>query len=380
MSSSSATPTSSSAPLAASSTLGTAPNTAPLPHVTTPNLATTAVPHASFYRPMKLPWDVSEFDGSNVTAYLRKYNLMAADCGLVGMAKLDRFSAYCAISIISEVESLSGYEDNDWNTIEASVKRYYFDKDHQQKEYQIPYLRSLGEKQKKKASMNIKLYATQFKKIARVLVREGKLSPYSACAEFYGGLPDKIQEDVQRRLNIDSTNTAALDMASILQEVIDLENRKLERQRFLHSTHFTHSEAAFTATPTPSSESKHKAYVAPPPPQEIRPAPAPKETSPQIDSLTSLMERMRISMAEMANKNMRIDELSTQVSKMSLEMANLNGPKPHSNQQYGQGQQYGQNQRYGANLGPSYGPNQGGRFNNSRQYPGPPPLNRQYAP
>ena len=72
---------------------------------------------------MKLPWDISEFDDSNVTAYLRKYNLMAADCSLVGRAKLDRFSAYCTISIISEVESLSGYENDDWNTFEASLKK-----------------------------------------------------------------------------------------------------------------------------------------------------------------------------------------------------------------------------------------------------------------
>ena len=78
--------------------------------------------------------------------------------------------------------------------------------------------------------------------------------------------------------------------------------------------------------------------MAPAPTQEIRPAPAPKEISPQMDSLTSLIERMSISMAEIANNNMRIDELIAQVSKMSLEMANLNGPKPHSNpaQQYGQ--------------------------------------------
>ena len=54
---------------------------------------------------------------------------MAADCTLVGRAKLDRFSAYCAISIMSEVESLSGYDNNDRNTFEASLKRYYFDKD-----------------------------------------------------------------------------------------------------------------------------------------------------------------------------------------------------------------------------------------------------------
>ena len=133
-------------------------------------------------------------------------------------------------------------------------------------------------------------------------------------------------------LNINWTNTAALDMDRILQEVIDLENGKLERQRFLHSSHSAHSEAA----PTPSSEPK-EVNVAPPLLQEIRPAPAPKATPPRsdnmphVDDLTSLMERMSISMAEMANKNSRIDELTAQINKMSLDMANLNGPRPYSN-------------------------------------------------
>ena len=222
---------------------------------------------------------------------------------------------------------LSGYHNDDSNTFEASLKRYYFDKDPQQKEFQIPYLRSLAEKQTKKGNVDIQLYATQFKKIAPVLVREGKLSPYSACAEFYGGLPDRIQEDVQRRLNIDWTNTAALNMDSILQEVINLENGKLERQRFLHSTHSAHSEAA--PTPAPSFEPKQEVNVFPSPPQELCPAPAPKETSPQIDSLTSLMERMSISKAEMASKNARIEEVTAQVNKLCLNMANQGGSYPN---------------------------------------------------
>ena len=191
----------------------------------------------------------------------------------------------------------------------------------------MPYLRSLAEKQTKKGNLDIKLYATQFKKIPRVLVREGKLSPYSTCTEFYGGLPDRIQEDVQRRLNIDWTNTAALDMDSILQEVINLENGKLERQRFLHSTHSADSEAA--PTPAPSSEPKQEVNVFPPPPQEFCAAPAPKQTSPQIDSLTSLMERMSISMAEMVSKNALIEEVSAQVNKLCLNMANQGGSYPN---------------------------------------------------
>ena len=146
-----ATPASSCASPTPAPILGVAPvpGTAPIPvtnpKTSAPNVAMIAAPSGhTFYRPMKLPWDINEFDGSNPTAYLRKYNLMAADCGLVGRAKLDRFSTYCAISIISEVESLNGYDNDDWNTFEASLKRYYFDKDPQQKEYQIPYLRSRG--------------------------------------------------------------------------------------------------------------------------------------------------------------------------------------------------------------------------------------------
>ena len=218
-------------------------------------------------RLIKLPWDVKEFDGSNASAYLRRFNLMATDCGLTGTAKLNRFSAYCTISIISEVESLAGYEDGDWDTFEGSLKKYYFDSDPQQKEYQIPYLRSLADHQRRIGAKDLKASATQYKKIARVLTREGKLSGYGACVEFYGGFPEVVQEDIQQHLNIDWTNPGALDVHNIIQEVIDLEDSKLERQRFLHSTRSVPSQSA--------SAPELKTHVVPP--QEIRPAPAPEE-------------------------------------------------------------------------------------------------------
>lgn len=103
------------------------------------------------------------------------------------------------------------------------------------------------------------------------------------------------------------------------------------------------------------------------PPHEIRLAPAPKETPPHtdnqllMDSLTSLMERMSISIIEMANKDARMEELTAQVNKMSLNMTNLGGPQMYSNSAYLQ--QYGQGQRYGPNYGPNHGPPP------NRQYP-----------
>ena len=222
---------------------------------------------------------------------------MATDYGLTGTAKLHRFSTYCTISIVSEVESLAGHEDGDWDTFEGSLKKYYFDSDLQQKEYQIPYLRSLEENQRRKGAKDLKAYATHFKRIAGVLIREGKLSGYGACAEFYGGLPEVAQEDIQCRLNIDCTNTGALYVENIIQEVIDLEDSKLGRQRFLHSTHSVPSQSA--SAPEPET------HVVPP--QESRSPPAPEEKSQQIDRLTGLMYQMSLSMVEMDKKDAQLD-------------------------------------------------------------------------
>lgn len=63
------------------------------------------------------------------------------------------------------------------------------------------------------------------------------MSKYSAFEEFYVGLLKVAQEDLQWHRNIDWTATGALDIDNIIQEVINLKDSKLERQRFLHSTH-----------------------------------------------------------------------------------------------------------------------------------------------
>ena len=238
---------------------------------------------------MKLPWDVKEFNRSNATAYLQRFNLTAIHCELTGTAKLNTFSAYCIISIIFEVEYLAGYEDGDRDIFAGSLKKYYFDCGLPQNEYQIPYFRSLAEHQRSKGAKDLEAYAIQFKKIARLLIREGKLSGYGACTEFYGGLPEVAQEDIQRHLNIDWTNAGALNVDNIIQEVIDHEDSMLGRQRFLNSIHFAPSHSAWA--PEPETDVV--------PPQEICSAPAPEEKSQQINRLTMLMDQISLFRLEM---------------------------------------------------------------------------------
>lgn len=70
-----------------------------------------------------------------------------------------------------------------------------------------------------------------------MLITHGKFSQYSQCAEFDGGFPEVMQEDLPPRLNIDWTASGAPDVDNIIQKIIYLDDSKLEKQRFLHSTH-----------------------------------------------------------------------------------------------------------------------------------------------
>ena len=152
--------------------------------VLTPEQSVDLATIPSHKKPMKVPWDVTSFKGDNVTTYLRRYNLLANDCGLQGRDKLNRFMAYCSDEIIAEVEAQEGYEDGHWETFKLSLKEYYFDRDPQQIEYQMPFLRMLAERQRAKGAASLKSYATQFQRIVNELIKKHVISQYTTCAEF----------------------------------------------------------------------------------------------------------------------------------------------------------------------------------------------------
>ena len=139
---------------------------------------------------------------------------------------------------------------------------------------------------------------------------DGKLSKYSAWVEFYGGLPEVVQEDPQRRLDIDWTAPDALQVDNIIQEVIDLEDSKLERQRFLRSTH-----SAPVPTASTPEQKTHEAS------REMRSAQAPKKNSQRNDYLTELMDRTNVSMVEIAKRNAQMDNLIAIVGELNLNLS-----------------------------------------------------------
>ena len=49
---------------------------------------------------MQLPWNIPEFDGSHISSYLARYELLAEECHLDGADKVRRFTFYWANKVI----------------------------------------------------------------------------------------------------------------------------------------------------------------------------------------------------------------------------------------------------------------------------------------
>ena len=237
----------------------------------------------------------------------------------MGHIKLSRFSAYYTNAVIPEVKAQPGYDTGNWAEFETSLQKYYFDRDAQQIEYQMPFLRTLAERQRAKGTAakgteNIKAYCLQYKRIARALIGQGKISQYSACAEFFVGLPEKVQDEVQKNLGISFTQSNRLDINRVIQEVINIEDRKLERKRILHYVAGPTSITNFPAGPInisslPVAIALHTVRNGPKPKDPTRdlgymPLPVSAQhvtVSTPTDNLSTLIGRLNLSLADMVN-------------------------------------------------------------------------------
>ena len=99
--------------------------------------------------------------------------------------------------------------------------------------------------------------------------------------EFYGGLTEQTQDDLQRRLKIDWSDVGGLNVETIIQDVITMETELAELKDLMYSS--------TTALPAVGHT-----------PHNFTPAPAPKQK--QVDDeLAAVLNKLTLSMAEMAN-------------------------------------------------------------------------------
>ena len=221
-----------------SSSTSTAPPPANAPAGTVPPPVTeppaTQV-NTRYQQNMKVSWDIGFFKGDNISAYLKKYNLLATDCGIEGRQKLSRFTVYCADQIVAEIEARAGYKVRDWDAFEKSIKKYFFKKDTEQLEYQMPFVRTLSERQQNSQFKDVPGYCSQFQRIAEELMARNRLSQDSAVAEFFGGISEDLQIEIQHKLETDFCQSEDLNIQAVIEVVLTIEERQDERLRIVQS-------------------------------------------------------------------------------------------------------------------------------------------------
>ena len=170
------------------------------------------------------------------------------------------------------------------------------------------YLRTLTEQQRKGG--DLQTYATQFLRNVKVLINNGKISHYTACDEFYGGLMEQVKLELKRRLNSNWTNVEGLNAETIIKGVIDMEAEWIERQNLMCCI----APSFPIPPPVQYSNLPHVSQQLNPPqntrlpdptsvrqkPHNFTPALVPKQNQ-YIEELTSMLSKMMLLMAEMAN-------------------------------------------------------------------------------
>ena len=94
----------------------------------------------------------------------------------------------------------------------------------------------LGEALQRKFFFADETYSTNFWGIVKQLLKEGKITQYSAYTEYVSGLLEEVQDDLQHNLNIQWTKVYTLNMETIITEVIALEDQRDERACMIGTT------------------------------------------------------------------------------------------------------------------------------------------------
>ena len=124
------------------------------------------------------------------------------------------------------------------------------------------------------------------------------MTQYTASVEFYGGLTEKTQDDLQQRLSINWTNVGELNAEAIIQGVIDMEAERIERQNLMCCT-APPFPAMLPGQHSPQSTQLPQDFLGRTP-HNFTPAPAPEQNL-RLSELAAVVNELTIYMAEMAN-------------------------------------------------------------------------------
>ena len=127
------------------------------------------------------------FDGTDVTEFLRRWNIECQDAGHDGKAKCERLPFYCAPGVKEVVELLDGYLEENWTKLEKDLKGQYWQNDMQKNTLAV-----LNQLLHDAHTLDLSVYILKYVSITKALVDNNEISNMQRCQHFLEGLSEQL--------------------------------------------------------------------------------------------------------------------------------------------------------------------------------------------
>jgi len=111
------------------------------------------------------------FDNTNVTEFLRRWNIECEDFGLSDAQKCTRLPDYCTPKTKDGVELFEGYLNNDWANLQDELKALFWQYDKQKNT-----LSDLNQLIREASSMDLNIYVLKYTAITDALIKGNEVT------------------------------------------------------------------------------------------------------------------------------------------------------------------------------------------------------------
>jgi hypothetical protein len=129
------------------------------------------------------------FNGTDVTEFLRRWNIECEDAGYDDKGKCRRLPFYCEPTVKDVVELLDGYLEEDWAKLENDLKGQYWQNDTQKNT-----LTALNQLIRDAHILDLGVYVLKYASITKALVDNNEMSVMQRCRRFLDGLSEQLRD------------------------------------------------------------------------------------------------------------------------------------------------------------------------------------------
>jgi len=129
------------------------------------------------------------FDNTNVTEFLRGWNLECEDFGLTDRRKCARLPDYCTPKTKDVVELLDGYKAFNWTRLQEQLKGLFWQYDRQK---DTPA--ALNELIHDAPNLDLNVYVLKYNSITDALIKGKEMSTTQRVRRFLDGLSDSMRD------------------------------------------------------------------------------------------------------------------------------------------------------------------------------------------